>query len=104
MLRDTVCRLLREDWSPEQIPGRLRKSQLVGESKMYVSHETIYKSLFIQEKGEFREGLKKHLRAKKCFGMQECAGYRLEGKLLTRSQFGSVRLRLKIVRSRILGG
>jgi IS30 family transposase len=40
MLRDTVCRLLREDWSPEQISGRLRESQLVGEPKMYVSYET----------------------------------------------------------------
>jgi len=54
MLRDTVCRLLREDWSPEQISGRLRESRLVGEPKMYVSHETIYKSLFIQAKGVFR--------------------------------------------------
>jgi len=67
MLRDTVCRLLREDWSPEQISGRLRESQLVGEPKMYVSHETIYKSLFIQAKGVFREELKKHLRTKRMF-------------------------------------
>ncbi|CAM8647405.1 Tra8 Transposase and inactivated derivatives, IS30 family [Burkholderiales bacterium] len=34
---------------------------------MYVSHETIYKSLFIQAKGVFREELKKHLRTKRMF-------------------------------------
>ena len=67
MLRDTVCRLLREDWSPERSPGRLRESQLAGEPKMYVSHEMIYKSLFIQAKGVFREGLKKHLRTRRMF-------------------------------------
>jgi len=34
---------------------------------MYVSHETIYKSLFIQIRGLFREELKKHLRTKRMF-------------------------------------
>lgn len=67
ILRDTVCRLLEEDWSPEQISGRLRQSQAIGGPKMYVSHETIYKSLFIQAKGVFREELKKHLRTKRMF-------------------------------------
>ena len=67
MLRDTVCRLLSEDWSPEQISGRLRESQLAGEPKMYVSHETIYKSLFTQAKSVFREELEEHLRTKRMF-------------------------------------
>jgi IS30 family transposase len=34
---------------------------------MYVPHETIYKSLFVQAKGVFREELKKHLRTKRMF-------------------------------------
>ena len=34
---------------------------------MSVSHETIYKSLFIQTRGLFREELKKHLRTKRMF-------------------------------------
>jgi IS30 family transposase len=66
-LRDTVCRLLEEDWSPEQISGRLKASQGADGSNMYVSHETIYKSLFIQAKGVLREELKKHLRTKRMF-------------------------------------
>jgi IS30 family transposase len=67
MLRDTVCRLLREDWSPEQISGWLRESQLAREPKMYVSCKTIRKSLFIQANGVFREELKQHLRTKVTF-------------------------------------
>lgn len=66
-LRDTVCRLLEEDWSPEQISGRLKECQATDGSSMYVSHETIYKSLFIQARGVFREELKKHLRTKRMF-------------------------------------
>jgi len=66
-LRDTVCRPLSEDWSPEPISGRLREFQPAGEPKLYVSHETIYKSLFIQAKGVFHEELKKHLRTKRIF-------------------------------------
>ena len=34
---------------------------------MSVSHETIYKSLFILTRGLFREELKKHLRTKRMF-------------------------------------
>jgi IS30 family transposase len=64
-LRDTVCRLLREDWSPEQISERLRESQLAGEPKMSLSHETICKSPFIQARGVICEELKKHLRKKR---------------------------------------
>lgn len=66
-LRDIVCRLLEEDWSPEQISGRLREIQVTGGPQIYVSHETIYKSLFIQARGIFREELKKHLRTKRMF-------------------------------------
>ncbi len=66
-LRDTVCRLLREDWSPEQIYGRLRESQRTGEPKLYVSHETLYKWLFIHAKGVFQDEIKKHLRLRRMF-------------------------------------
>ena len=55
------------DWSPEQISEQLRDSQLAGKPKMYVSHETIHKSMFIQAKGVFREELKKYLRTKRMF-------------------------------------
>ena len=65
-LRSEVARLLEADWSPEQIAGWLKKTSCDGK-QMCVSHETIYKSLFIQTRGLFREELKKHLRTKRMF-------------------------------------
>ncbi|WP_425574701.1 transposase, partial [Nonomuraea africana] len=46
-LRQLVAEKLAQDWSPEQIAGYLAKTYRPG-SGMRVSHETIYKSLFIQ--------------------------------------------------------
>ncbi len=46
-LRDLVAGMLAEDWSPEQIAGHLARTYPV-KSGMRVSHETIYKSLFIR--------------------------------------------------------
>ena len=65
-LRSTVTRLLETDWSPEQIAGWLKLRSLDGNG-MRVSHETIYKSLFIQTRGVLREELKKHLRTRRMF-------------------------------------
>lgn len=59
--------MLESDWSPEQLSGWLKKTAIYGK-QMCVSHETIYKSLFIQTRGLFREELKKkHLRTKRMF-------------------------------------
>ncbi len=49
-LREVVSEKLREDWSPQQISGWLAKQHSAG-SEMRVSHETIYKTLFIQSRG-----------------------------------------------------
>src|SRR5512137_17624 len=46
-LRDIVASKLILDWSPEQISGWL-KTQYPDDRSMRVSHETIYRSLFIQ--------------------------------------------------------
>jgi len=62
VLRGYVAARLREDWSPEQIAGTLRKRHPAG-SRMRVSHETIYKSLFIQSRGVLAKELQKHLRS-----------------------------------------
>jgi len=48
-------------WSPEQIANRLRE-QFPDDPSMHVSHETIYKALYIQGRGELRKELAKHLR------------------------------------------
>jgi IS30 family transposase len=49
-LRNIVASKLILDWSPEQISGWL-KTQYPNDESMRVSHETIYRSLFIQARG-----------------------------------------------------
>lgn len=62
VLRGYVAARLREDWSPEQIAGTLKRRYPTG-SRMLVSHETIYKSLFIQSRGVLAKELQAHLRS-----------------------------------------
>jgi len=52
---------LERDWSPEQIAGWL-KVEHVDNPDMWVSHETIYKTLFVQTRGVLAKELTKHLR------------------------------------------
>ena len=52
-LRARVAALLREDYSPGQIAGRLKREH-PGDKAMQVSHETIYQALFVQGKGGLR--------------------------------------------------
>ena len=63
-LRQVVADKLEQDWSPEQISGWLVKHHPAC-SEMRVSHETIYKSLFIQSRGVLAKQLQKHLRSKR---------------------------------------
>ena len=62
-LRDVVASKLMLDWSPEQIAGWL-KTQYPHNESMRVSHETIYRSLFIQARGVLKKELMEHLRQK----------------------------------------
>ncbi len=48
-------------WSPEQIAGWLKRTYPDGENDQ-VSHETIYRSLFIQARGVLKKELLQHLR------------------------------------------
>jgi Helix-turn-helix domain len=63
-LRDIVASKLVLDWSPEQISGWL-KTQYSDDRSMRVSHETIYRSLFIQARGVLKKELMDHLRSKR---------------------------------------
>src|SRR5215475_101331 len=63
-LRDIVASKLILDWSPEQISGWLKTHYPKNES-MRVSHETIYRSLFIQARGVLKKELMDHLRSKR---------------------------------------
>jgi IS30 family transposase len=63
-LRNIVASKLILDWSPEQISGWLR-TQYPDDQRMRVSHETIYRSLFIQARGVLKKELMDHLRSKR---------------------------------------
>ena len=60
-LRRQVVKQLRNEWAPQQIAGWLKRTY-VGDEMMQVSHETIYKSLFIQARGALKKELLQHLR------------------------------------------
>jgi IS30 family transposase len=60
-LRRIVAERLREEHSPQQIAGWLRREHPDNEA-MQVSHETIYRSLYVQSRGELRRELTRHLR------------------------------------------
>ena len=63
-LRNIVASKLILDWSPEQISGWL-KFHYPNDESMRVSHETIYRSLFIQARGVLKKELMDHLRSKR---------------------------------------
>jgi len=63
-LRQAVARKLRLNWSPEQIGGWLKRAHPEDESHR-VSHETIYRSLFVQARGVLKKELLGYLRSKR---------------------------------------
>lgn len=60
-LRNAVAAKLACRWSPEQIAGWLRK-RYKDDASMHISHETIYRSLFIQARGVLKKELRDCLR------------------------------------------
>jgi IS30 family transposase len=60
-LARVVASKLRLQWSPEQVAGWLKRSHPDNEA-IQVSHETIYRSLFIQARGALKKELLAHLR------------------------------------------
>ena len=63
-LRSLVTQKLQERWAPEQITGWLEDT-FPADNTMRVSHETIYRTLFIQSRGALRRDLTKHLRSRR---------------------------------------
>jgi IS30 family transposase len=61
MLAHIVANKLQVQWSPEQIAGWLQRTY-PGDGTYQVSHETIYRSLFIQARGALKKELLGHLR------------------------------------------
>ena len=63
-LRDRVAEKLALEWSPEQIAGWLKRTYPKNESYQ-VSHETIYRTLFVQARGALKKELLAHLRSQR---------------------------------------
>jgi len=63
-LQEIVASKLMQDWSPQQISGWL-KQHYPDDEILRVSHETIYRSLFIQARGALKQELVKHLRSQR---------------------------------------
>ena len=63
LARVVACKL-RLEWSPEQIAGWLKRTY-PNDENYQVSHETIYRSLFIQARGALKKELLQHLRRKR---------------------------------------
>jgi transposase, IS30 family len=61
VLRRRVAADLQRLWSPEQIATQLR-AEFGDDTTMSISHETIYKSLYVQGRGELRRELTRCLR------------------------------------------
>ena len=61
MLAHIVAGRLQLQWSPEQIAGWLKRTY-PDDKSCQVSHETIYRSLFIQARGVLKKELLEHLR------------------------------------------
>ena len=60
-LARVVASKLQLEWAPDQIAGWLKRTY-PDDQDMQVSHETIYKSLFIQARGALKKELLQHLR------------------------------------------
>ena len=77
-LSRTVSAKLRRKWSPEQIAGWLKRA-FPGETHNQVSHETIYRSLYIQARGVLKKELLEHLRAKRSIRRSRHASLKRNG-------------------------
>jgi IS30 family transposase len=78
VLARTVSAKLQRKWSPEQIAGWLKRAY-PGEPHNQVSHETIYRSLFIQTRGVLKKELLEHLRAKRTIRRSRHASLKRNG-------------------------
>ena len=78
MLRRMVARKLRSNWSPEQIAGWLKRTY-PDDEHCQVSHETIYKSLFIQARGVLKKELQQHLRTQRAIRRSRHASLKNDG-------------------------
>ncbi len=78
-LARVIAAKLTLEWSPQQIAGWLKISYPEDES-YHVSHETIYRSLFVQARGALKKELIQHLRTKRSMRRSRSANRSGEGQ------------------------
>ncbi len=77
-LRRIVARKLRCNWSPEQIAGWLKRENPTDDHHI-VSHETIYRSLFVQARGVLKKELQLYLRTQRAIRRSKHASLKQNG-------------------------
>jgi IS30 family transposase len=78
-LQRIVAGKLKQDWAPQQIAGWL-KDEYPKNPELWVSHETIYRSLFVQARGALKKELIGHLRSKRRIRRSRHATHRGGGR------------------------
>ena len=78
-LREVVAQKLCLQWSPQQIASWLAR-EFPADQSMRVSHETIYRSLFIQARGVLKKELLAHLRSRRSMRRARQANRAQEGR------------------------
>ena len=104
---DRLCELvgkkLKEDWSPQQISGWLAKHYPDDEA-MNVSHETIYRTLFVQARGALKKELLTHLRSRRMMRRARCASTAGQQRGQIKDAAVSIRERPPEVEGRVVPG
>lgn len=77
-LSRAVATKLQLNWSPEQIAGWL-KIEYPNDESNHVSHETIYRSLFVQARGVLKKELQQYLRSQRAIRRSKHASLKRDG-------------------------
>ena len=77
-LSRAVATKLQLNWSPEQISGWL-KIEYPNDENNHVSHETIYRSLFVQARGVLKKELQQYLRSQRAIRRSRHASLKRDG-------------------------
>ena len=101
-LRQAVASKLRLNWSPEQVAGWLKRAH-PGDESYHVSHETIYRSLFVQARGVLKKELLGYLRSRRTIRRSKQAGLHGDGRGQIRD-IVSIRQRPAVVEDRAVPG
>jgi IS30 family transposase len=78
MLKRIVAGKLKKHWSPKQIDGWLKRQYPDNENR-HVSHETLYRSLFIQARGVLKKELQQYLRSQRAIRRSRHASLKNDG-------------------------